>query len=362
MREYYYNKLVDMIRNEGLDAILLAPSFELEFILGNSPLLCERFQALFIKNDGSCFYICNLLSGSEVRKMLGPDVPIYQWFDGDNYLDTVSRAFSEQGLLGGVIGVNTTAQVNNILQIAQVIDVSFRPGRALLQELRIIKTDEEIEALTEAAHRADQVFGEILQYIKPGMHEYEIKAKISALFTALDMPNNGNTVASGPNSSYPHYVDKERVIQEKDIILMGFGGTYKGLYADMSRTIFVGDVTEEERSVWQLVKNANLAGIAAAHEGAFIPDVDKAARDVIEQAGYGQYFTTRLGHGIGYEEHEAPDIKKSNPRLMERNIAFSIEPGIYIDGRFGVRIEDICAITKDGLQVLNQASKELIII
>ena len=83
---------------------------------------------------------------------------------------------------------------------------------------------------------------------------------------------------------------------------------------------------------------------------------------MIEQAGYGQYFTTRLGHGIGYEEHEAPDIKKSNPRLMERNIAFSIEPGIYIDGRFGVRIEDICAITKDGLQVLNQASKELIII
>jgi Xaa-Pro dipeptidase len=362
MNRYYYDKLVNQMAREGMDAMLLAPSFELDFIMGNSPLLCERFQALFIKKDGSCFYICNLLSASEVRRMLGADVPVYQWFDGDDYLDVVRRAFSEQGLLGGVIGVNTTAQVNNILQIAQALNVSFKPGRGLLQEIRMIKTPEEIAGLREAAHRADRVFQEVLHFIRPGMHEYEIKNKIAALFTELEMPVNGSTVASGPNSSYPHYVDKQRVIEEKDILLLGFGGVYKGLYADMSRTVFVGGVTEEERKVWQLVKDANLAGIAAAHEGAFIPDVDKAARDVIEQAGYGRYFTTRLGHGIGYEEHEAPDIKKSNPRFMERNIAFSIEPGVYIDGRFGVRIEDICALTEDGLQILNQASKELIVI
>lgn len=169
-------------------------------------------------------------------------------------------------------------------------------------------------------------------------------------------------VCSGPNSSYPHYNDDQRVIQEKDIIVLDWGCKYYNMCADMSRTVFVGGITEEERKVYEIVRASQEAGEKAAVKGAYIPDVDKAAREIIEKAGYGKYFFTRLGHGIGYSVHEAPDIKASNKRYLEEGMVFSIEPGIYIAGNFGIRIENIVAVTKDGNEVLNKASKEIMIL
>ena len=132
--------------------------------------------------------------------------------------------------------------------------------------------------------------------------------------------------------------------------------------ADMSRTVFVGGITEEERHVYEIVRKSQEAGEKAAVKGAYIPDVDKASRNIIEESGYGKYFFTRLGHGIGYSVHEAPDIKASNKRNLEEGMVFSIEPGIYMAGKFGIRIENIVAVTNDGNEVLNKASKEIMII
>ncbi|HBV68364.1 MAG TPA: aminopeptidase P family protein, partial [Clostridiales bacterium] len=132
--------------------------------------------------------------------------------------------------------------------------------------------------------------------------------------------------------------------------------------ADMSRTVFVGDISEEEKKVYEIILASQEAGERAAVEGAYIPDVDRAAREIIENAGYGKYFPTRLGHGIGYSVHEAPDIKASNKRKLEKGMVFSIEPGIYMAGKFGMRIENIVAVTENGNEVLNKASKEIKII
>ncbi|WP_313371231.1 M24 family metallopeptidase, partial [Sedimentibacter sp.] len=154
----------------------------------------------------------------------------------------------------------------------------------------------------------------------------------------------------------------QRVIQEKDIIILDWGCKYNGMCADMSRTVFVGDITEEERQVYEIVLKSQEEGEKAAVKGAYIPEVDKAARDVIKDAGYEKYFFTRLGHGIGYSVHEAPDIKKSNQRYLEEGMVFSIEPGIYIAGKFGMRIENIVAVTENGNEILNKASKEIKII
>ncbi|HNZ82456.1 MAG TPA: Xaa-Pro peptidase family protein, partial [Sedimentibacter sp.] len=362
MREKYLNKLVDILKKEKIDAILIAPSEEMEFIMGHNTHLCERFQALIIKNDGSYFYICNLLTQDEIQSVLGPDIKVYGWFDGDKFTDTVNKAFQEQGLIGKTVAVNSTERAFIILQIMEAMDVKFINGKPFLEDMRIIKDEEELENLRMAARITDESYDELLKFIRPGIKEADIAEKMKEIFKEKGADEGFTMVCSGPNSSYPHYNDDQRVIQEKDIIILDWGCKYKNMCADMSRTIFVGGITEEERKVYEIVRASQEAGEKAAVKGAYIPDVDKASRDIIQKSGYGRYFFTRLGHGIGYSVHEAPDIKAGNERNLEKGMVFSIEPGIYIAGKFGMRIENIVAVTEDGNEVLNKATKEIMIV
>lgn len=361
MKKKFIDKLVSALNQEKLDAIFIAPSEELKFLTGESPMLCERFQGLFIKKDGSYFYICNILTEGEAVEVFGKD-RVYTWFDNGFFTDTVKEVFNKEDLLGSKIAVNMTARAFNILEIMDKVDVKFVNGKKILEEMRIIKTSEELELLKEASARNDKVMERIIGYIKPGMTEKEVADKISEFFVEEGCEPEFAIVATGPNSALPHYTGNQRVIQEKDVVLLDIGGKYKNLSSDMTRTIFVGGVTEEERKIYDLVLEAVIAGESKAVEGTFIPEVDKAARGVIESAGYGQNFTTRLGHGIGYSVHEAPDIKESNHRNLEKGMAFSIEPGIYMIDKFGVRIEDIVLITENGTEIINNFSKELIVI
>lgn len=362
MRKEYLNKLVDIIRKNEIDAMLIAPSEEMEFILGHNTHLCERFQALIIKNDGTYFYICNLLTVDEIQSVLSPDIKVYGWFDGDVFTDTVKKAFEEQGLIGKTIAVNSTERAFIILQIMEAVDVKFINGKPYLEVMRLIKNEEELNNLRMAARITDESYEELIKFIKPGIKEADIAKKMNEIFREKGADEGFTMVCSGPNSSYPHYNDDQRVIQEKDIIILDWGCKYNNMCADMSRTIFVGGITDEERKVYEIVRASQEAGEKAAVKGAYIPDVDKAAREIIEKAGYGKYFFTRLGHGIGYSVHEAPDIKASNKRHLEKGMVFSIEPGIYMAGKFGIRIENIVAVTEDGNEVLNKASKDIVII
>lgn len=362
MNKFYYDKLTKAIKENGLDAMLIVPSDELKFIVGESPYLCERFQGLFVKNDGTCFYVCNLLTAEEMEKALGPDIKVYSWFDCNNFTDTVKQALEENSLIGKIIGVNSTARAFEILEIMDKIDVKFINKRYLLEEIRIHKTDEELENLRMAAKIADNAFEEIIKYIKPGMSEVQIVDKMCSLMSVDGVSRVGCLVAAGPNSSYPHYTKNDGVVKEKDVVLLDYGCIYKGLQSDSSRTIFVGEITEKQREIYNIVKEALEAAEKAAVEGAHIPKVDFAARGYIDKKGYGKYFTTRLGHGIGYMGHEAPDIKYNHDRYLEKGMVFSIEPGIYIGGDFGIRIEDIVAITENGTEILNKAPMEIIVL
>jgi Xaa-Pro dipeptidase len=362
MRTKYLNKLASIMQHKNIDAMLIAPSEEMKFIMGHNPHLCERFQALMIKSDGTYFYICNLLTRDEVQDVLGPGINVYGWFDGDVFTDTVKKAFEENGLIGKRIGVNSTERAFLILQIMEAVDVKFVNGKPVLEELRMIKEEEELNNLRIAAKITDESYVELLKFIKPGMSEADIAKKMNEIFKSKGADEGFAMVCSGPNSSYPHYNDDQRIIQDKDIIILDWGCKYKNMCADMSRTVFVGGITEEESKIYRIVLKAQEAGEKAAVNGAYIPDVDNAARSIIEKEGYGQYFTTRLGHGIGYSVHEAPDIKKSNGRNLAKGMVFSIEPGIYLAGKFGVRIENIVAVTENGNEILNRASKEIKII
>jgi len=361
MKKSYIDKLVSIMKSSSMDAILVCPSEDMTFLLGYSPMMCKRFQGLFIKNDGDIFYICNLLYTGELKKISG-DLKVYGWFDGDNMSDEVFKILKKEGLIGKTIGVNYSAPAFNVLDIAEKTNIKFVNAKPHLEEMRIIKNEEELENMRIAASIADKAFSEVIKFIKPGIKESEIKEFLFSSMAKNDGYNPFAIVASGSNSSYGHYLGCERIIESQDVVLLDFGCVYNNMCSDMSRTVFVGGITDEQRKIYNICRQATEAGEAAAVEGAFIPDIDKAARSIIDNAGYKEYFDHRLGHGIGSMVHEAPDIKASNPRKLEKGMCFSVEPGINIPGKIGMRIENIVAITENGTEILNKSTHELIII
>lgn len=358
----YLERLADEVRREGLDAILVAPSEDLLFITGHSPLFCERFQGLFVKADGSYFYVCNLLTREEMEDIL-PNRRVYAWFDGDGFVDTVRTALAENGLLGKTIGVSATVRAFNLLEISAEADVHWVSARLLPQEIRIRKTDREIAGMRRAAAIAEEALSKTLPHVHPGITEGDVKARLLDNMFQLGGKAPRALVASGPNAGYPHYALASRVLEKGDAVIIDFSCEYDLVRTDITRTVFLGPPSEKQREVYGLVRRANEAAEALAAAGAWIPDLDAAARQVIDQGGYGSFFTTRLGHGIGYLGHEAPDIKGNNRRHLEARMAFTIEPGIYLSGELGVRIEDCVVILPDGkAEVLHHFTKDYTII
>ena len=361
MNERYVGKLIELLKKNDLDAMLLVPSEELKFLAGFSPYLCERFQGLFIKKNGGYFYFCNQLTKDELEGLV-PDDKVYAWSDNEIFTDALKPVFEKEELLGKRIGINSTARAFNILDIMKTMDVIFLNGKSLLEEIRIIKTQDEIQNMKEAARRTDLVMEEIFGFIRPGLTEGEISEEVRKSFERNGMAPEFAIVASGSNCALPHYSGNDRVIEKKDIVLLDIGGKYNGLCSDMTRTVFVGGVTEKEAIAYNTVLEATLKGIETVKVGAMAKEIDTAARNVIKENGFDRYFTTRVGHGIGYSVHEAPYINGNSDLLMENGMAFSIEPGIYIKNQFGIRIEDI-VLVENGVGVsLNTATKELIVL
>lgn len=344
----YLKKVAKEVKREGLDAILIAPSGDLQFILGHVPLFCLRFQGLFITKEGDYFYLCNLLTADEMREVL-PNKKVYSWFDGEGFIGCFRQALKENGLIGKTIGVNAAVRAFNILEILSEIDVNFVSARNLCAEVRIYKSDEELACMQRATDIAVEALKRTVSKIRPGMLEKDVQEILTGHMMALGADSAGALVASGPNSGLPHYNSNTRRLERGDTVLIDFACQYKGLCTDITRTFFLGEMSGKQKEVYELVKRAVLNAQEALENGErWIPAIDAAARDVIEKGGYGRYFTTRLGHGLGYMPHEAPDIKANHERTLMPRMAFTIEPGIYISGEFGVRIEDCLYMTADG--------------
>jgi len=362
MNQVRIDNLAKEMQKAGLGGMMICPSQELLFFAGSTPSMCERFQALFVTAAGKVFFVCNLLYGGEIEKAYGSDLKIYTWMDGESMTDVVKTALAENGLAGTILGVNSTAPAFNVLEIVRDCGVECVNGVPIIEEARIIKTQQEIADLRQAAHITDEAFTAVLDFIKPGMTERDVFQFLSDHMAAAGGTHMWGIIASGPNSSYPHYHSYDRVIEKQDLMILDFGCRINGLCSDMSRTVFVGGITDEQRKIYEIVRRSYEASEKAAITGAYIPAIDAAARDIIAAAGYGEAFLNRVGHGIGYMIHEAPDIKKNNHRNLEPGMAFSIEPGIYLAGRFGMRIENIVVATADGNEVLNKSSKDIIIL
>ena len=236
------------------------------------------------------------------------------------------------------------------------------PG--LLSQLRASKDTEELDCMRTAQKIADKAFANILDFIRPGMTEREVAARLvyELMLQGGEKPSFDPIVAAGANGSMPHAVPGNTVIKTGMFITMDFGTLYRGYCSDMTRTICVGQPTQEMRTVYDTVLNAQLAGLAAARAGIPGREIDRAARSVIEQAGYGEYFGHALGHSLGLEVHESPNFSPSEQALMPVGAVVSCEPGIYLPGRFGVRIEDVVTLREDGCENITASPKELVIL
>lgn len=255
----------------------------------------------------------------------------------------------------------TVAQLQRFIQ---ELKTELIPMGSRINSFRAVKEDWELERMRKAQAITDQAFSDVLPRIKAGITERQLQAEL--IYCLYKNGAQGLSfdpiVVSGPNTSLPHGVAGDRVICPGDFVTLDFGVVYEGYCSDMTRTVAVGSVTEEMRLVYETVVAAQQAGIQATRAGVTGSQIDAAARQVIEDAGYGPYFGHGYGHSLGMECHESPNCNSSAQTVMEANMVCSAEPGIYLPGKFGVRVEDVVIFTADGCEIITQSPKSLIIV
>ena len=267
-------------------------------------------------------------------------------------------------------GIKTLGFEEDYLTVSELqyyekeLNAKLVPYNEAIHRFRGSKEEWELDRMKKAQDIADKAFSEVLTRIKAGMTEKELQAEIiyCLLKNGADGPSFSPIVVSGPNTSLPHGVAGDRVIREGDFVTMDFGALYQGYCSDMTRTVAIGYATEEMEKVYNTVLQAQLAGIAASKAGILGKQADNAARKVIEDAGYGQFFGHGYGHSVGLEIHEKPNCGRYSEDIMVENCVASAEPGIYIPGKFGVRIEDCLIYKPDGTENITHSPKKLIII
>ncbi len=282
---------------------------------------------------------------------------------GHGYIKRLNDAIADFGIneLGFEEPFLTVAE---FMSYEKHLNCKLVPRNAEINGFRGVKEEWELDLMRKAQAITDKAFSEVVTRIKVGMTELELQAEL-----IYCLYKNGATglafdpiVVSGPNTSLPHGVACERVIREGDFITMDFGASYMGYCSDMTRTVAVGHATEEMVKVYNTVLKAQLAGLAISKAGVPGADIDEAARAVIRDAGYGDYFGHGYGHSLGLEIHEAPNPNAKNPEPMPVGAVASAEPGIYLPGKLGVRIEDTCVYLEDGIEILTHSPKELIVV
>lgn len=279
------------------------------------------------------------------------------------YLDRI-REYLERNHVRKLGFEESSMTASEYLSYREKLSVELVPMQKEISSLRMVKEPWELDAIRDAQRIAEEAFTDVLSLIRPGMTEKELRAELAGLLFKKggDALSFGPIVVAGPNTSMPHGIAGDRPMQPGDFVTMDFGCKRKGYCSDMTRTVAIGFVTEEMERVYNTVLQAQLAGIAATKAGVCGCDVDKAARRVIEEAGFGEFFGHGYGHGIGLAVHEAPNCNASWKDPLPVGCVCSAEPGIYLPGKFGVRIEDMVFVTENGVINLTSSPKNLIIV
>ena len=357
-------KLHIALAQSGLDAVVINPGPTLTYLTGLKFHLMERPVVLLVAQGKDPVIILPELESSKVN-LFPYKVTAFTYGENPSEWDVVFRkAVQSLGLDGKKIGVEPRQL--RLLEFRHVRagapEADFPDASEALASLRLRKDPSEVEAMKRAVKVAQDALEATIPLIKIGMNEKEIASELT-----LQMLKHGSElelpfppiVSAGPNSANPHASPSDRKLQRGDLLVVDWGATVDGYISDLTRTFAVGEVEPEFKKMAGIVLKANEAGRAAGRPGVPCANVDKAARAVIEQAGYGKYFTHRTGHGIGMEGHEEPYMRGDNMQMLYPGMAYTVEPGIYLPERGGVRIEDNVVVTKDGVEVLSDMPREL---
>jgi len=345
-----------------VDALLVTPSVDYAYLLGYRAPALERLTCLIVPAEGVPSLVVPHLEEPLARHELGDladDLVIVPWDE------TADPFWIVRDLLQGRAmraAVQDQMWARFVLRLRAALDpIELVEAGPAISALRRIKTPDEIDRLRLAARAADEAMDEVRTERFAGRTERELSARIrELLLKAGHQSADFAIVGSGPNSASPHHEPGDRVIAAGDAVVLDIGGIRDGYASDTSRTVFVGEVPREFSALYDVLQRAQLAACTAVAPGVPAEEVDRAARRLIAEGGYGDAFIHRTGHGIGMETHEEPYIVDGNAELLRPGHAFSIEPGIYLTGEWGARIEDIVVCTEDGSEVLNRSSRELI--
>jgi Xaa-Pro dipeptidase len=357
-------KLNSILTTSGLDAIALNPGSALFYLTGLDFHLMERPVVLLVTANSAPIII---LPGFESGRLEDSPIKYKVYTYGDNpqtWEEAFNRACQSIDLKNKKIGVEPTRLRFLELSFLQnaMPGTGFVDGASWLEKLRLCKDTDEISAMRKAVEIAETAFKATIPLIEAGISEKELAAELSIQMlragSGPDFPFHP-IVSSGPNSANPHAAPSSRTISSGDLVVIDWGAAYQGYFSDLTRTLAVGKVDDELIQIAKIVLQANTAARQKAGPGIPAGQVDQAARDVIVKAGYGDFFTHRTGHGLGLEAHEPPYLFSENQVALEVGNTHSIEPGIYLPGRGGVRIEDDIVITSNGAESLSNLPREL---
>lgn len=359
-------KLKAQLRQSGDDFAALVPGPNLAYFAGLSFHLSERPIVLFVPADDRPAGL--ILPGFEAGKAQDAafEVQLHPYTDGQPFFGAFEAAARAHILNGARVVVEATRfrALEWTLLCQAAPNARLVANDALFAEVRMTKDAAELEAMRQAVHIAERALSETLPKIRPGQTERQIASQL--MRALLDFGTEGvpflPLVQIGPTAANPHAEAGDRAAQPGDLILLDFGATVRGYHSDITRTVALGEPSPELRQAYEIVKAANEAARRVAHPGVTGEQVDRAARSVIEQAGFGDFFTHRTGHGLGLEGHEPPYMVGGAREPLPAGVTFTIEPGIYLPGRGGVRIEDDVVLTENGCESLTTFTRDLIVL
>jgi Xaa-Pro aminopeptidase len=346
------------LERQDVDCLLVGPSSDLVYLAGFPVKPSERLTLLVLAREGAPLL---MLPDFELPSL--KDLPLVvepvPWSDGDDATALIGSMLPRGRSITAALGGQTQARLRFAVERAAP-HLRWIDGDALIAPVRLRKSREEIAALRAASGAADAVLGELVRQGVGGRTERELVDEIRRLLAAHgNDPTGSGLAAFGPHSAAPHHVVTGRPARAGDCVIVDFGGTRHGYRADVTRTYHVGEPPKRFRRIYEVVREANARAIEHVRPGVTAERIDAVAREHIVDAGFGAHFSHRTGHGIGLDVHEPPYLVRGDATVLEQGMAFTVEPGIYLPGEFGVRIEDVVLVTADGGERLNHHPREL---
>jgi Xaa-Pro dipeptidase len=340
----------------GLDALFVTPSTNLAYSANLAIGRSERLTALLLFTDGPSVLVTPTFEEANHKRNAVAD-EVRTWQEDEDPIPLVAKLLNGKKSLGA----EGSTSYGTVSALASATSTRVEDANAVFDALRMIKSDEEQAFIREAGKRTNAAIEGTHKRMRAGMSENDVAKILEEEFTKQGV-RGGGLVQFGPSSAFPHGAPAERRLAKGDAVLIDCGCKVRGYSSDITRTVSFGPPSDEFRKVYGIVDKAQMAGIEALKAGVNAEDVDRAARKVIEDAGYGQFFTHRVGHGLGMDGHEQPYLVRGNKRPLSAGNVQTIEPGIYMPEKFGVRIEDDYAVQKDGAKSLSVRPGEMVVV